>query len=90
MISYLGTTPACLLFARMNPVNTRKKSQRALREALFFFLRLPSSERAHTPRLARDASEGEEETQRLKGKQEEGRGWRTVLWFLLERSEWRG
>lgn len=70
----------------MNPVNTCKKSQWTLREALFFLL--PSSETAHPSQLTRDAGEGEEETQRLKGKQEEGRGWRTVLWFFLER--WSG
>lgn len=61
MISYLGTAPACLLFARMNPVNTCKKSQQALGEALFSLL--PSRETAHPSWLAQDAREGEEETE---------------------------
>lgn len=61
MISYLGTAPACLLLARMNPVNTRKKSQRGLGEEVFFLL--PSRETAHPSLLARDAGEGKEETE---------------------------
>lgn len=61
MISYLGTAPACLLFARMNPVNIRKKSQQALGKAFSF--PPPLQRNGPSSWLARDAGEGEEEVE---------------------------